>query len=41
LIPVGQTQGLEYRVFGGDLWITAALEARAGSGSDDASASRI
>lgn len=25
LIPVGQTIGLEYRVFGGDLWITRAL----------------
>jgi hypothetical protein len=25
LIPVGQTHSLEYRVFGGDLWITAAV----------------
>jgi eukaryotic-like serine/threonine-protein kinase len=25
LVPVGQALGLEYRVFGGDLWITPAL----------------
>jgi eukaryotic-like serine/threonine-protein kinase len=25
LVPVGQTLGLEYRVYGGDLWITPAL----------------